>query len=31
MMNHLSPAQQAEGIINRLEYAKTAFPMMSVT
>lgn len=25
MMNHLSPAQQAEGIINRLEYAKTAF------
>lgn len=25
MMSHLSPAQQAEGIINRLEYAKTAF------
>ncbi len=25
MMHHLSPAQQAEGIINRLEYAKTAF------
>lgn len=25
MMSHLSPAQQAEGIINRLEFAKTAF------
>ncbi len=25
MMHHLSPAQQAEGIINRLEFAKTAF------
>lgn len=25
MMSHLPPAQQAEGIINRLEYAKTAF------
>lgn len=25
MMSHLSPAQQAEGIINRLEYAKPAF------
>ena len=25
MMHHLSPAKQAEGIINRLEFAKTAF------
>ena len=25
MMRHLSPAKQAEGIINRLEFAKTAF------
>ncbi len=25
MMSHLSPAKQAEGIINRLEFAKTAF------
>ena len=25
MMSHLSPAQQAEGIINRLEFARTAF------
>ena len=25
MMHHLSPAQQAEGIINRLEFTKTAF------
>ena len=25
MMSHLSPAEQAEGIINRLEFAKTAF------
>ena len=25
MMGHLSPAQQAEGIINRLEFAKAAF------
>ena len=25
MMRHLSPARQAEGIINRLEFAKTAF------
>ena len=25
MMSHLSPVKQAEGIINRLEYAKTAF------
>ncbi|MCX4269372.1 MAG: ArdC-like ssDNA-binding domain-containing protein [Lachnospiraceae bacterium] len=25
MMSHLSPAQQAEGIINRLEFTKTAF------
>lgn len=25
MMSHLSPMQQAEGIINRLEFAKTAF------
>jgi len=25
MMSHLPPAQQAEGIINRLEYAKPAF------
>lgn len=25
LMSHLSPAQQAEGIINRLEFAKTAF------
>ena len=25
MMSHLSPTQQAEGIINRLEFAKTAF------
>lgn len=25
MMHHLSPSKQAEGIINRLEFAKTAF------
>ena len=25
MMSHLSPAKQAEGIINRLEFSKTAF------
>ena len=25
MMRHLSPTKQAEGIINRLEFAKTAF------
>lgn len=25
MMHHLSPVQQAEGIINRLEFARTAF------
>ena len=30
MKHHLSAIQQAEGIINRLEFAKTVFPMRSV-